>query len=379
MPFIWLKLYMLFLGWFQNSKAKERTQQYVLTDEQRKMYAAEKLENFRWISKLAATYANHELSKADLASEDLYKQLAELGQFAELAYSAVSVASLLQNFTTLSQPHYPLEGYEALQGCILVDACRGTLAELPAYVAYRPSLQQLVVSIAGTSSLLHALHDLRAWKTKHDSGSGGVHSGFWFLYQGLKQSLVSGVRKGLADHSPMEVVVTGHSMGGSIAYLFCIDLLSSDDILPPNMKLTVASFGAPRTGDKQLVQYFRNLVTIFLGKWGVNSFQEYSVKGYNDGVPALPPFTIGYRHFCLEPIYTIEGKLFRTPASDCEHALFHVQSELQTMENLRVFPKGGHNYYNGRDLERFARRINWLDKSKPSEEGWEDRYMSFAI
>jgi hypothetical protein len=43
------------------------------------MYAAEKLENFRWISKLVATYSSYILSGDDLASSEVCKELAELG------------------------------------------------------------------------------------------------------------------------------------------------------------------------------------------------------------------------------------------------------------------------------------------------------------
>ena len=43
------------------------------------MYATEKLENFRWISKLMATYSNYTLTSIDLVPNALYQELAELG------------------------------------------------------------------------------------------------------------------------------------------------------------------------------------------------------------------------------------------------------------------------------------------------------------
>jgi len=57
------------------------SKQLLLTEEQRKMYAAEKLNNFRWISKLVATYSNYTLTSVDLVPEALYQELAELGEF----------------------------------------------------------------------------------------------------------------------------------------------------------------------------------------------------------------------------------------------------------------------------------------------------------
>lgn len=50
-----------------------------LTEEQLRMYAAEKEENFRWISKIVATYSPYTLTAADLVSSELYQELAEIG------------------------------------------------------------------------------------------------------------------------------------------------------------------------------------------------------------------------------------------------------------------------------------------------------------
>jgi len=44
------------------------------------MYAAEKLENFRWISKIVATYSPYTLTDSDLAPVSLHGELAEIGK-----------------------------------------------------------------------------------------------------------------------------------------------------------------------------------------------------------------------------------------------------------------------------------------------------------
>jgi hypothetical protein len=53
---------------------------FPLTEEQRRMYAAEKLDNFRWISKIVATYSPYTLTDADLAPDSLHQELAEIGK-----------------------------------------------------------------------------------------------------------------------------------------------------------------------------------------------------------------------------------------------------------------------------------------------------------
>jgi hypothetical protein len=130
------------------------------------------------------------------------------------------------------------------------------------------------------------------------------------------------------------------------------------------------------------------------------------------GVPSLPPLNFGYRHFAQEPLYTVNGKVYRVPRDEREFALFHVASPAapnslrpssrtasdpdcpernstliptiplnSTTQNPDVpvptslSPLGGHNYYSERDLEGgYLRRMEWLEKCVFDQDGWEDRY-----
>src|SRR6266550_8677187 len=56
-----------------------RRRRYPLTDEQRRMYASEKLDNFRWVAKLLAKYSEAELCDDDLVSETTSREVAEYG------------------------------------------------------------------------------------------------------------------------------------------------------------------------------------------------------------------------------------------------------------------------------------------------------------
>jgi len=51
-----------------------------LTETHQQLYASEKLENFRWVSKLVATYSKYKVSEEDLVCEDLCQWLREVGQ-----------------------------------------------------------------------------------------------------------------------------------------------------------------------------------------------------------------------------------------------------------------------------------------------------------
>jgi hypothetical protein len=73
-------------------------------------------------------------------------------------------------------------------------------------------------------------------------------------------------------------------MGGSIAYLLGMDLLSDEaNHLPEGLALKLVTFGMPRVGDDPLVGYFHSLVDRYREKHGAEHFIEYSVRGYNDG------------------------------------------------------------------------------------------------
>jgi predicted lipase len=182
-----------------------------------------------------------------------------------------------------------LETYDALVDSVLVDSFHGPLTDLLVLVAYRPLLGQLVVAVSGTSSVKQALQDLRFFRCSHPSGRGTVHTGFLTIYKDIKAQAITAIQKGVADHLVREIVLTGHSMGGSIAYLLCLDLFADHQkwLKDMNINIKVVAFGLPRTGDATLVDYFHELSLSYQKVQGQDTFKEYSVKGYNDGRPLI--------------------------------------------------------------------------------------------
>jgi len=168
-------------------------------------------------------------------------------------------------------------------------------------------------------------------------------------------------------------------MGGSLAYLLLLDLLAEEldqerSILS-TLRLRIAVYGAPRTGDGQLVKHFHSVVEDYRSKFELDEtfFVEYSVQGYNDGIPAIPPPALGYRHFCLAPLYSAGGRLYQPPSPNDSQAMFFPPEN-----DMQIFPMGGHNYYNGRDLEFFRKQTGWLALADIEKAGWECRYDAEA-
>jgi hypothetical protein len=181
-------------------------------------------------------------------------------------------------------------------------------------------------------------------------------------------------------------------MGAAISYLLALEALHTSDLLPQGITIKVVAFGGPRVGNKKLCRYWRDAVQKYKESHGSNSFHEYFVKAYNDGnvlaliqadvcltiltpigVPALPPVSFGYHHFCQTPLYLVYGRVYHIPGSEYEHSSFSVATSERDRDEL-PFPRGGHNYYNGRDMERLARRMDLLVEAMNDGPDWEERY-----
>lgn len=361
--------------------------QQTLTDAQKRIYSLEKAFNFRWISRLIADCSPRPLTQADSVSPDLEVEISELGecisdgkiptywlsgQFAELAYSTVPLAFVFEHLPSLTQVDFPLEEYDALVGSELVSDFFGTKANLHGFVAWRQQTKQLIVAISGTATFEQSLHDLRGFKHTLSSGKGAAHSGFWDLYKGMKSQALESVQNALEEHDVSEIVVTGHSLGGAISYFLMMHLM--EDSLIAGKRLKLAVFGSPRPGDQKLASSWQEMVQRYRTQHGEHSFEEHSIKAYNDGVTALPPLFLGYRHFTRNPLYFVNSRLFRVPETECEYSLFQVPENDATGPH----PLGGHNYYGGRDLEKaLRRRMGWLGEVLAGKESWEERYKEY--
>jgi len=81
--------------------------------------------------------------------------------------------------------------------------------------------------------------------------------------------------------------VSGHSLGGALAYLCAEDITYNRKIygLHDNTEICCITFGAPRIGNKRFKEYFnKNVPNTFRISYG------------NDIVTKIPPVFLNYRH-----------------------------------------------------------------------------------
>lgn len=83
-------------------------------------------------------------------------------------------------------------------------------------------------------------------------------------------------------------MIVGHSLGAALSSLLTLDIMiaaaTPTTIVPKGVRLSVVSFGAPRCGNKRLGRVFwPQVLRDYLAKNGQDSFEEFSVKAFNDG------------------------------------------------------------------------------------------------
>uniref|UniRef100_A0ACD5WR80 Uncharacterized protein n=1 Tax=Avena sativa TaxID=4498 RepID=A0ACD5WR80_AVESA len=153
---------------------------------------------------------------------------------------------------------------------------------LQAFVGIAHNLNAIIVAIRGTqeNSVQNWIEDL-IWKQLDISypnmPNAKVHSGFFSSYNNtiLRLAITSAVRKARKTYGDINVIVTGHSMGGAMAAFCALDLaisLGSDNV-------QLMTFGQPRVGNAVFASYF--------AKYVPNTIRL--VHGH-DIVPHLPPY-----------------------------------------------------------------------------------------
>lgn len=82
---------------------------------------------------------------------------------------------------------------------------------------------------------------------------------------------------------------------------------------------------------------------------------------------------------CQTPFYLYQGNLYRVPAGDSESSFFNVEPAQPEDGIESVYPLGGHNYYNNRNMEKAFKLVRMLKLKTLGEDGWKERYLKIPI
>ncbi|KAG8820937.1 hypothetical protein FRC17_009977 [Serendipita sp. 399] len=363
-------------------------------------------ENFRWISSLLATTSSVELD--ELVPTATQEAIYAIAEFAEVAHGSIDPHWIFsgENRGLLGDAGFPLEQYPSLGGKVdgvmepieLVKVFHGERGQLQGYCALRPQPRtpahvnavgdtgstpvtqrpQIILAFSGTSNRTLALYDIHAalapYKSKFQHVSKStwrVHSGFQLVYQAIKPLAFDALQEAIQrlktvhEQEDYDLVITAHSLGGAVSYLALLDLLHNalgvegTDTQVPRISeacnLTIAVFGAPRLGNSALASHFRETAQEWQKKCGRDeALTEWPIIGHMDGVPSLPPSSLGYTPFYTDPLYSFGGHLYVIPSSEIKYTHFKVKPP----DDYKIIHRrGGHNYYGARDMERLQRRM----------------------
>lgn len=119
-----------------------------------------------------------------------------------------------------------------------------------------------------------------------------VHPGFLKVFQGHQDFLFPAIPKLLQTFPDYDLVATGHSLGGSSATLFAMQMYKDYGV----NKTKLVSFGSPRVGNLE----FRN-------EFIQSGIRDWRVTNMDDVVPHLPAQIQGFIHIPNEIFQTISN------------------------------------------------------------------------
>lgn len=179
-------------------------------------------------------------------------------------------------------------------------------APLFAYVARDIQRRVIYVVIRGTITMEEWEFDLEFSQVEfplNQLGTAGsinwtcsssvlIHSGFYEIFQQVREQIEQGVLRGLPDTD--RVIVTGHSLGAAESSLFGVYISSNLTTNP----VYVYSFGKPRVGNEGYMQCVNSHFP--------NRF--WRVENFSDPVPTLPTAaTPNFSNYDKPYLYDHEG------------------------------------------------------------------------
>ncbi|CAA3014607.1 lipase-like isoform X2 [Olea europaea subsp. europaea] len=141
-----------------------------------------------------------------------------------------------------------------------------------------------------------------------------VHHGFYSAYYNttLRPGVLNAVKEAMDSYGKINIIVTGHSMGGAMAGFCGLDL----SLALGKQNVQVMTFGQPRIGNAAFASYYSQVVP-----------NTIRVTNGHDIVPHLPPYyhyfrQKTYHHFPREVwLYNIGlGSLIYTVEKVCDNS-----------------------------------------------------------
>ncbi|KAH8911216.1 alpha/beta-hydrolase [Coniochaeta sp. PMI_546] len=181
-----------------------------------------------------------------------------------------------------------------LPGLTRVASILNTTTDIHGWVLRDDVAQELIVAFRGTLSLTNLNTDenytLANFDTLSSCSGCQVHGGYYLAWLSVLDQVQSLVNTQMTALSSYNLIITGHSLGASLATLTAAQL----SIAYSN--LTVYTYGEPRTGNPAFARFLDATFTTST----VDTTRFYRVTHEDDGIVVEPPLSDGYMHQSLE-------------------------------------------------------------------------------
>jgi triacylglycerol lipase len=216
--------------------------------------------------------------------------------FVNAAYDLFETYPTLLNPTQSQYPTFPA-GYKLVYNIQMTDFFLGVKETV--YYGFVAQSQSnpanYVLAIRGTKTYIEWWDDFHITPVPYPfaPNAGNVATGFLDLYNTMRmtvpgsndapvplsQSTQPATQTNYSLAVASSLVLTGHSLGASLATLYATELAGSS----PGTNIDLYTYASPRTGDQNFVQYFDS-------KSNITSYRIYNEP---DIVPTVP-FGLGY-------------------------------------------------------------------------------------
>jgi len=160
-----------------------------------------------------------------------------------------------------------------------------------------------LVAFRGSSNVMNWLRDFQIWDiapTTYEHCVGcKVHSGFYYIWQNVRHSVVKALKEvgcsPSSNNADNVLYVTGHSLGAAVTHLAMFTLKHAGFNV-----VKAYSFEAPRVGNKAFADAFSEQFT--------RKFPVFRITHSQDPIVHLPSANLGYTHVQDEIHYDKNGK-----------------------------------------------------------------------
>lgn len=199
------------------------------------------------------------------------------------------------------------------------------------YIAVDNTRGLTVLAFRGSSSIRNFLADADFVQVPTDICDGcEAHQGFWDSWLEARVGILAALKTTALQHPRSKVVVTGHSLGGSIADI------AAAEIRKMGVPADLYTFGAPRIAGRKLSDFITNQ----------NAGGNFRVTHFDDPVPKMPPLFLDYVH--ISPEYYIDkGNDIVPTANDIKELNGDINMNGNTGQPLS-FDMAAHLWYFGK-------------------------------